>query len=67
MLISNIRNIDYRLYVLSMECAPRSSGSKRLVLLSTDGEPADIDQRDPQYLRHDAKVDQIERLPALTG
>jgi len=29
--------------------------SKRLVLLVTDGEPADIDQRDPQYLRHDAK------------
>ena len=29
--------------------------SKRLVLLVTDGEPADIDERDPQYLRHDAK------------
>ena len=29
--------------------------SKRLVLLITDGEPADIDERDPQYLRHDAK------------
>jgi len=28
---------------------------KRLVLLITDGEPADIDERDPQYLRHDAK------------
>jgi len=28
---------------------------KRLVLLVTDGEPADIDERDPQYLRHDAK------------
>ncbi len=24
-------------------------------LLITDGEPADIDERDPQYLRHDAK------------
>ena len=31
------------------------SASKRLVLLVTDGEPADIDERDPQYLRHDAK------------
>ncbi len=29
--------------------------TKRLVLLVTDGEPADIDERDPQYLRHDAK------------
>lgn len=29
--------------------------SKRLVLLITDGEPADIDERDPQYLRHDTK------------
>jgi len=28
---------------------------KRLVLLVTDGEPADIDERDPQYLRHDAR------------
>jgi nitric oxide reductase NorD protein len=28
---------------------------KRLLLLITDGEPADIDERDPQYLRHDTK------------
>ena len=28
---------------------------KRLILLVTDGEPADIDERDPQYLRHDTK------------
>mgnify|MGYP001588048959 FL=1 len=28
---------------------------KRLVLLVTDGEPADIDERDPQYLRHDTR------------
>ena len=28
---------------------------KRLVLLISDGEPADIDERDPQYLRHDTK------------
>jgi nitric oxide reductase NorD protein len=33
----------------------RQDVSKRLVLLVTDGEPADIDERDPQYLRHDAK------------
>ena len=33
----------------------RQEASKRLVLLVTDGEPADIDERDPQYLRHDAK------------
>jgi nitric oxide reductase activation protein len=31
------------------------SATKRLVLVLTDGEPADIDERDPQYLRHDAK------------
>ena len=29
---------------------------KRLVLLVTDGEPADIGERDPQYPRHDAKM-----------
>ncbi|WP_029007895.1 nitric oxide reductase activation protein NorD [Azospirillum halopraeferens] len=28
---------------------------RKLVLLVTDGEPADIDERDPQYLRLDAK------------
>ncbi len=28
---------------------------KKLLLLVTDGEPADIDERDPQYLRHDTK------------
>lgn len=27
----------------------------RLIILITDGEPADIDERDPQYLRQDAK------------
>jgi nitric oxide reductase NorD protein len=31
------------------------NAGKRLVLLVTDGEPADIDERDPQYLRHDTK------------
>ncbi|MBM3566913.1 MAG: VWA domain-containing protein, partial [Alphaproteobacteria bacterium] len=33
----------------------RTAAQKRLILLITDGEPADIDERDPQYLRHDAK------------
>ena len=28
---------------------------KKLLLLVTDGEPADVDERDPQYLRHDTK------------
>ncbi len=28
---------------------------KKLLLIVTDGEPADIDERDPQYLRHDTK------------
>ena len=28
---------------------------RKLLLLVTDGEPADIDERDPQHLRHDAK------------
>lgn len=29
--------------------------AKKLLLVITDGEPADVDVRDPQYLRHDAK------------
>ena len=33
----------------------QQAAQKRLVLLVTDGAPADIDERDPQYLRHDAK------------
>jgi nitric oxide reductase NorD protein len=33
----------------------QQNASKRLVLLLTDGEPADIDERDPQYLRQDTK------------
>ncbi|MDH3280630.1 MAG: nitric oxide reductase activation protein NorD, partial [Gammaproteobacteria bacterium] len=30
----------------------QQSSARKLVLLVTDGEPADIDERDPQYLRH---------------
>ena len=33
----------------------RQMEQKKLILLVTDGEPADIDVRDPQYLRHDTK------------
>lgn len=33
----------------------RQTSHRKLVLLITDGEPADIDERDPQYLRHDTK------------
>ncbi len=29
--------------------------SRRLLIVITDGEPADIDVRDPFYLRHDAR------------
>jgi len=39
----------------------QQSCQKRLIMLITDGEPADIDERDPQYLRHDTKkaVDEL--------
>ncbi|MFP3873085.1 MAG: nitric oxide reductase activation protein NorD [Thiohalophilus sp.] len=33
----------------------RQQQRKKLLLLVTDGEPADIDERDPQHLRHDTK------------
>jgi nitric oxide reductase activation protein len=33
----------------------KQSERRKLILLVTDGEPADIDERDPQHLRHDAK------------
>ena len=38
---------------------------RKLVLLITDGEPADIDERDPQYLRNDTRK-AVEDL-AMTG
>jgi nitric oxide reductase activation protein len=42
--------------------------SKKLLLVVTDGEPADIDVRDPQYLRYDAKraVEELERNGIIT-
>ncbi len=33
----------------------RQPQRRKLIIVVTDGEPADIDERDPQYLRHDAK------------
>lgn len=33
----------------------RQPQRRKLALLVTDGEPADVDERDPQYLRNDAK------------
>jgi len=41
---------------------------RKLVLLVTDGEPADIDERDPQHLRHDTKkaVEELYGTGVLT-
>ncbi len=33
----------------------QQKSSKKLLMVITDGEPADVDVRDPQYLRYDAK------------
>jgi nitric oxide reductase NorD protein len=42
--------------------------AKKLLLVITDGEPADVDVRDPQYLRYDAKkaVEEAGRSGVLT-
>jgi len=42
--------------------------SKKLLLVITDGEPADVDVRDPQYLRHDTKkaVEEAARSGVVT-
>ena len=42
--------------------------AKKLLLVITDGEPADVDVRDPQYLRHDTKkaVEEAGRHGVLT-
>jgi nitric oxide reductase activation protein len=42
--------------------------SKKLLLVITDGEPADIDVRDPQYLRYDTKkaVEELGRSGITT-
>ena len=41
---------------------------RKLLLLVTDGEPADIDERDPQHLRHDTRkaVDELAAKGILT-
>ena len=41
---------------------------RKLILLVTDGEPADIDERDPQHLRHDTKkaVEELYSMGVLT-
>jgi len=41
---------------------------KKLILLVSDGEPADIDERDPQYLRHDTRkaVEELTTKGVLT-
>ncbi len=41
----------------------RQASRRRLVLLITDGAPADIDERDPQYLRRDTRH-AVEELAA---
>lgn len=41
----------------------RRAERKKLLLLVSDGEPADIDVRDPQYLRHDTRK-AVEELAA---
>jgi len=46
----------------------RQPERRKLLLLVTDGEPADIDERDPQHLRHDAKkaVEELYSKGVLT-
>jgi nitric oxide reductase activation protein len=46
----------------------RQPEQKKLILLVTDGEPADIDVRDPQYLRFDTKkaVEELASRGVLT-
>jgi len=41
---------------------------RKLILFVTDGEPADIDERDPQHLRHDTKkaVEELYSTGVLT-
>jgi nitric oxide reductase activation protein len=42
--------------------------AKKLLIVITDGEPADVDVRDPQYLRHDTKkaVEEVARFGVTT-
>jgi nitric oxide reductase activation protein len=42
--------------------------AKKLLIVITDGEPADVDVRDPQYLRYDTKkaVEEVAKLGVVT-
>jgi len=46
----------------------RQPERRKLLLLVTDGEPADIDERDPQHLRHDTRkaVEELHTRGVLT-
>ena len=46
----------------------RQPQRKKLIILVSDGEPADIDVRDPQYLRHDTRnaVEELSRQGIMT-
>lgn len=46
----------------------KQAEKRKLILLVTDGEPADIDERDPQHLRHDTKkaVEELYSKGVLT-
>lgn len=46
----------------------RQPERRKLLLLVTDGEPADIDERDPQHLRHDTRkaVEELYTRGVLT-
>jgi nitric oxide reductase NorD protein len=50
------------------EILRRRATNKKLLLLLTDGEPADTDVRDPQYLRFDAKraVEEVAKHGVFT-
>jgi len=46
----------------------KQAEKRKLILVVTDGEPADIDERDPQHLRHDTKkaVEELYATGVLT-
>ncbi|MEO1767773.1 nitric oxide reductase activation protein NorD [Thiobacter aerophilum] len=46
----------------------QQKSSKKLLMVITDGEPADVDVRDPQYLRYDTKkaVEEAARFGIIT-
>jgi len=46
----------------------KQAEKRKLILLVTDGEPADIDERDPQHLRHDTRkaVEELYSTGVLT-